>query len=227
MGDNKRWFKVWTSIIMDQDMMLLPMDDRGRWMTLGALTAHNGENGILKIKTSLLAHLLHVTDDVTILQEKIGVLPNVKISDCCNGSCTVTFKNWYKYQVDSSAERVAKHRQNVTMQEEKRREEKKKRVYRERKTPFTPPSIEEVTAYCLERKNFINPKKWLDHYQAKNWMIGKNKMTDWRAAVRTWEDGNTKPKTLQPRFNRDIEEEKRYKAELLKKEAEENAGKIG
>jgi hypothetical protein len=52
---------------------------------------------------------------------------------------------------------------------------------------FIPPTIEEVTAYCLERKNGVNPKKWWNHYKAKGWMIGKNKMKDWRAAVVTWE----------------------------------------
>lgn len=60
---------------------------------------------------------------------------------------------------------------------------------------FSPPSIEEVKAYCLERRNGVNPQTWIDHYQAKGWMIGKNKMKDWQAAVRTWEskgDGNGK-----------------------------------
>lgn len=53
---------------------------------------------------------------------------------------------------------------------------------------FISPTLEEVSAYCLERKNKVNPKKWLSHYEAKGWMIGKNKMKDWKAAVRTWEE---------------------------------------
>jgi hypothetical protein len=55
---------------------------------------------------------------------------------------------------------------------------------------FTPPTLEEVKAYCLERKNSVDPQKWHDFYTAKNWMIGKNKMKDWKAAVRTWEREN-------------------------------------
>ena len=50
------------------------------------------------------------------------------------------------------------------------------------------PSLEKVKAYCLERKNSVDPQKWHDFYSAKGWMIGKNKMKDWRAAVRTWEN---------------------------------------
>ena len=52
---------------------------------------------------------------------------------------------------------------------------------------FKPPTIEEVKAYCLERKNTVDPNKWHDHYTSNGWMVGKNKMKDWKAAVRTWE----------------------------------------
>lgn len=56
---------------------------------------------------------------------------------------------------------------------------------------FVKPSLEEVREYCLERKNNVNPEKFIDFYEAKDWYIGKNKMKDWKAAVRTWERGNT------------------------------------
>ncbi len=52
---------------------------------------------------------------------------------------------------------------------------------------FIPPTLEEVVAYCKERNNGVDPQKWYDFYAAKGWMIGKNKMKDWKAAVRTWE----------------------------------------
>ena len=52
---------------------------------------------------------------------------------------------------------------------------------------FTPPSIDEVSAYCTERNNGIDPQHFVDFYEAKGWIVGKNKMKDWKAAVRTWE----------------------------------------
>jgi len=52
---------------------------------------------------------------------------------------------------------------------------------------FISPSVEEVEAYCTERSNRINAQQFFDFYTAKNWLIGRNKMKDWRAAVRTWE----------------------------------------
>lgn len=53
---------------------------------------------------------------------------------------------------------------------------------------FIPPDLEEVTAYCKERGNSVSPEKFIDHYTANGWMRGKNKIKDWRAAVRTWEN---------------------------------------
>ena len=53
---------------------------------------------------------------------------------------------------------------------------------------FTPPAVEEVRAYCLERKNGINAQSFIDYYEARNWYAGKTKMSDWKAAVRTWEN---------------------------------------
>ena len=50
-----------------------------------------------------------------------------------------------------------------------------------------PPSLEEVTAYCNERHNKIDPQTFIDFYESKGWMVGKNKMKDWKACVRTWE----------------------------------------
>lgn len=55
------------------------------------------------------------------------------------------------------------------------------------KEKFIKPSLEEIKAYCQERNNGINPNSFYDFYESKNWMIGKNRMKDWKAAVRTWE----------------------------------------
>lgn len=52
---------------------------------------------------------------------------------------------------------------------------------------FTKPSLEEINAYCTERKNDVSAQKFFDFYESKGWMVGKNKMKDWKAAVRNWE----------------------------------------
>lgn len=58
---------------------------------------------------------------------------------------------------------------------------------------FKPPTLEEVKEYCFERNNGIDAQQFIDFYSSKGWMIGKNKMKDWKAAVRTWEQRNNRP----------------------------------
>lgn len=69
---------------------------------------------------------------------------------------------------------------------EKEKEEKKTRPHSSRKK-FEAPTIEEVTAYCKERKNNIKPEQFIAYYEANGWKVGKNPMKDWRAAIRSWE----------------------------------------
>ena len=53
---------------------------------------------------------------------------------------------------------------------------------------YNTPTVEQVIEYCHERKTGVDPYKWHDFYTSKGWMIGKNHMKDWKAAVRTWEN---------------------------------------
>lgn len=86
---------------------------------------------------------------------------------------------------------------------------------------FIKPTIEEIQGYCLERQNGINAEAFYDFYESKNWYVGKNKMVDWKACVRTWERRN--PKKEEPVWiNADIntkkatEKEKQEMENLLK-----------
>lgn len=54
-------------------------------------------------------------------------------------------------------------------------------------TPFVKPTVEEIEAYCAERKNGLSGQAIYDHYEANGWMVGRVKMKDWKATVRTWE----------------------------------------
>ena len=57
------------------------------------------------------------------------------------------------------------------------------------------PSVQEIKDYCLERNNGIDAEQFFDFYESKNWFVGKNKMKNWRAAVRTWEKRKQKTTT--------------------------------
>ena len=68
------------------------------------------------------------------------------------------------------------------------REEKDTIVSKKKSSVFVPPSEEEVDAYIKEKGYHFNAENFVSHYASVGWMIGKNKMKDWRAACRTWEN---------------------------------------
>ena len=55
---------------------------------------------------------------------------------------------------------------------------------------FQPPTIAEVREYCVERRNGIDPERFINFYEARGWRSGRTSLKDWRAAVRTWERRN-------------------------------------
>lgn len=60
------------------------------------------------------------------------------------------------------------------------------------------PSLADITSYCSERKNNVDPEAWLAYYQSNGWRVGRNAMKDWRAAVRTWEKNGYSHKNTAP-----------------------------
>jgi predicted phage replisome organizer len=107
-----------------------------------------------------------------------------------------------------SAERVRRHREKQTLlqcnatvtscneeidiEKEKDKETEKEKRKGSPQKRFVPPSLEEVQAYCFERGNGIDAQAFIDFYASKGWLVGKTKMSDWKAAVRTWESRNRK-----------------------------------
>jgi uncharacterized protein len=51
---------------------------------------------------------------------------------------------------------------------------------------FQKPTIEQLKEYMREQGMNDIAENWLNHYEANGWMVGKNKMKDWKASVRTW-----------------------------------------
>lgn len=133
----------------------------------------------------------------------------------------ITIPKWEKHQSldqleqarEKTRQRVAKHREkqkliaesevtlqygNVTQIDKNRldidkiRLEDKNNNNNTTTKRFKKPTIEEIESYCKERNNNINANAFYDYYESKDWMIGKNRMKDWKAAIRTWERNNTK-----------------------------------
>lgn len=82
-----------------------------------------------------------------------------------------------------------KNKNEEEEQEEDRRTKSKVKAH----SRFSPPTQEEVSAYCRERGNAVDPQRFVDFYAAKGWKVGNQPMKDWQAAVRTWEQRDGKP----------------------------------
>ena len=55
---------------------------------------------------------------------------------------------------------------------------------------FVPPSVEEVRAYAREKGYNVDPERFVNFYDSKNWYVGKNKMTNWHSALANWSAKN-------------------------------------
>lgn len=62
------------------------------------------------------------------------------------------------------------------------------------KKRFTPPTTKEVSEYCIERGNNIDPEQFVAFYESKGWKVGNNHMKDWKSAIITWEKREKNPK---------------------------------
>jgi hypothetical protein len=79
---------------------------------------------------------------------------------------------------------------------------------------FEKPKIDEIKKYCKDRKNGVDSEAWFDFYESKGWMIGKNKMVNWQAAVRTWErKGNAPTQKRRDETNETLEKMKKWEKE--------------
>lgn len=93
---------------------------------------------------------------------------------------------------------------------------KKEKILKRKK--FVKPTLDEVIEYCAERNNMVVPQRFYDYYESNGWMVGKNKMKDWKAAVRTWETNGTqrKPQSkVAPYMQREVKPNPRFGMEYL------------
>ena len=118
---SRRWVKVWHEILTDQNFQNMSLDQQARFYNLLVYTSAHGDSGTIKIVAPgrVFIHLLQC-ENYDHLVQCITEIPNIGIVKNDNAELSVTFSNWYKYQVDSTSyDRVKKHRnkRNVTPQE--------------------------------------------------------------------------------------------------------------
>ena len=103
----------------------------------------------------------------------------------------ITIVNYDRYQIDNRQNnRPSTGEQQADQQQYKKDKNNKNNIIplsRNKESKFTPPTADDVRKYCEEIMVYgFNAEMFIDYYESRGWMIGKNKMKSWKAAVRTW-----------------------------------------
>lgn len=70
---------------------------------------------------------------------------------------------------------------------------------------FEKPTLFELKTYMTEIGMADVSEKWFDYYESNGWLVGKNKMKNWKAAVRTWKNNNLTNNVTSPQvINRKV-----------------------
>lgn len=105
-------------------------------------------------------------------------------------------KGWALRKKSKSNANASNLHMPIENENEDENEIKKENKKIRKSATFKPPTLQEVKDYCQERRNSVDCTQFIDFYESKGWMVGKNKMKSWKASVRTWEkrDGTTSVK---------------------------------
>jgi hypothetical protein len=123
----------------------------------------------------------------------------------------IALKNWMKYNGSTSPKVVSCIKSEITQvkdtllieyvngnytlsQEEQEQEQEEEQ---DKKYKFIKPTIEEIRTEMLDKQMNDESERFYNYYESNGWMVGRNKMKNWRAAIVTWKK-NQKPTTQQP-----------------------------
>ena len=161
---------------------------RGMVLKVGTIIT---SRDILAFETSLSVQQVRTALD------KLKSTNEITIKTSSQGTI-IEVVNYAKYQLVTSevTNKQPISNQQVTTNKNVKNEKNERSI-------FIEPTFNEILEYCTQRKNGVDVNKFLNFYSSKGWMVGKNKMIDWKACVRTWE----KPIEIQ-----EVNEPKKWKA---------------
>lgn len=168
------WIKIYRNLLSNIEWVSLTDSEKGQLVSIWILAADkNGE----------------IPEDPVMIQRMsmLDKKPNLnKFIDL--GFMTTSCQPDGNHEINSTPQHDAP--------EESRDRVEKSRVEKKR---FTPPTLEEIKKHIQEKKYSVNPLKFYNHYESNGWMVGKNKMKSWTAALGSWnaKEGEDKPKPPQ------------------------------
>jgi len=172
------WLEGEIQICSDEAIVCFINLCSGYWLKLGCISYAFALQKYCRRDANILQELID-TGMVDKNEEEISIkFLDKQLSEFNNVSqkrSKAAQKRW------SDANALQVHSKSNAIREEKIRE----------KNMFIAPTFLQVAEYCNERKNNVDVNKFIDFYDSKGWMVGKNKMKDWKACIRTWEKSST------------------------------------
>jgi len=185
---NNQWFRLYHEFATDHKVQMLSETDQRRYIMLLCLRCSNGDV------------TLHVTEVAFYLRVSVEEWNATKLrlidKNLIDDDAKPIAWDKRQYKTDSSATRVAKHRNkvkrscNVTVtppetetDTERDRKEKDKKEKKPR-SKFIKPDLVEVSAFAIEHQ--LNLSGFYDFYESNGWKVGKNPMKSWTAAANGW-----------------------------------------
>lgn len=214
-----KWIKLNVDMFDDEKIKIIQSMPEGDsllivWIKLLALAGKTNDGGYIYITDSMpyteemLATIMN--KPIQIIKLAIDVFNQLQMIEIDNKG--IFLINFEKYQSLDRMQEIReynklaqrKHRekikcqnlsmtsqccQDIDIDKEEDIDIKKKNIKKEK---FTKPTINEIQEYCTERNNSLNAESFFNFYESKDWYVGKNKMKDWKAAIRTWEQRTNK-----------------------------------
>lgn len=111
-----------------------------------------------------------------------------------NQYSVISICNWSSYQSEKSEIEQPMSSQRTRVESDMNTDNTVNTVKSKGRVKFTPPSLSEIETYFSERikekGSILNPEaeaeKFEAHYGSISWMVGKNKMVDWKKSVNGW-----------------------------------------
>ena len=221
MSDSK-WIKIAADIFDDEKIVLIESFPDAYaiiivWFKMLCLAGRLANGGVMTIGQTvcdekIFAVLFRMKEQT--IRKALQMFQEFGMITTVDGVITIT--NWSKHQYIDQSESKREYMRGYMKERRERQKaptnstlagtanseikdvnDNRKESATSSTTPrkrFSPPTIDDIKAYCRERQNTVDAERFLAYYDSNGWKVGKNAMKDWKAAVRTWERngfGNT------------------------------------
>ena len=115
---------------------------------------------------------------------------NESESEASENHMLSTCKAYEKHTENENINTLSLNRDIKSIDKNNSKKDKETDIY-----TFKAPTVEEVAAYCRERRNNVDAERFVSYYTAIGWKVGRNPMLDWRASVQSWENNGISNET--------------------------------